>query len=131
MQPAEFVTLMESLHLTTKEVSMLSLVPEGTLKTWLLGSEDIAEGVAGLLSDINREVEARLDRALEKAKGREEITLVRFRTPVDFKKAGPDMAPIPPMLAYRCHGALIARLYVALRREGVVVMVKHWQADEG
>jgi hypothetical protein len=131
MRPAEFQTLMEGLHLTPREVSMLTLVPEATLKSWLLGNEDIPDGVAGLVRDIEREVESRLTRALEKAAGREEVTLVRFRNPVDFKRSGPDMVPIPAMLAYRCHGALVARLYAALRRTGVTVTVKFWQADAG
>ncbi len=131
MTPAEFLTLTESLHLEMKDVSMLTLVPAATLKAWLLGPDDIPEGVAGLIADIDREVEARLARALEKAAGREEVTLVRFRNPLDFKRAGPDMSPIPPVLAYRCHGALITRLHVTLRRAGVHARVKFWQASEG
>lgn len=129
MRPAEFITLMEGLHLTPKDVSMLTLVPEATLKTWMVGQDDIPDGVAGLMRDIEREVESRLTRAAAKAEGRADVTLIRFKNPVDFKKAGPDMAPIPPMLAYRCHGALISRLYAALRRTGVTVTVKFWQAD--
>lgn len=131
MKPAEFLTLMENLHLTTKDVSMLTLVPEATLKSWLLGAADIPDGVAGLMRDMEREIEARLARALAKVAGQSEVTLVRFRNPVEFKRAGPDMAPIPSMLAYRCHGALIARLYAALRRGDVAVTVKFWQPGPG
>lgn len=131
MRPAEFQTLMEGLHLTPRDVSMLTLVPEATLKSWLLGQADIPEGVAGLVRDIEREIESRLTRALETAAGREAVNLVRFRNPVDFKRAGPDMTPIPAMLAYRCHGALVARLYAALRRAGVAVTVSFWQAGAG
>ncbi|WP_262690103.1 YdiL family protein [Kordiimonas aestuarii] len=127
MHPAEFKTLTESVGLDLKDVSMMSLVPEATLKSWLLGPEAIPDGVAGLMRDIDREVERRLHRAAEKVAERETVTLVRFKNPLDFKKAGPDMAPIPVMLAYKCHGALITRLYGLLKREGKAVAVRFWQ----
>lgn len=130
MIPAQFKTLREALGLSEKDISMLSLVPEATIRAWELGSEPVPAGVAGLVGDIDRELECRLARAMQKAAERDSVTLIRFRTPVDFKKHGPDMAPIPAMLGYKCHNALIARLFTALGRAGINAKIDYWRAPE-
>lgn len=123
MHPAEFKTVREGLGLSERDMSMLTLVMESQIKAWEQGSDAVPEGVSGLLMDLDREVEARLARALERAGSKDEVVLKRFRNPATFKKDGPDMSPIPSMLAYKCHCALIARLHSTLRRQGRQVSV--------
>ncbi|SDD88126.1 hypothetical protein [Kordiimonas lacus] len=118
MTPAEFKALREGLGLSERDVSMLTMAKEAQIKAWEQGLEDVPEAEGGLLMDIEREVERRLAEALKRALARDAVTLKRFKSPLDFKKTGPDMSPIPSMLAYRCHSALIGRLYRALRRAG-------------
>ncbi|WP_417449393.1 hypothetical protein [Kordiimonas sp.] len=129
MHAAEFYTLTQNVGLEIKDVAMLTLVPEAKLKLWLAGDDPVPDGVAGLVCDIDREIAARLARAVSKAADREDVILIRFRNPLHFKKAGPDMAPIPPMLAYKCHCALINRLYTAFVQAGKTVSVRYWQPD--
>ncbi|NVJ97793.1 MAG: hypothetical protein HWE25_06550 [Alphaproteobacteria bacterium] len=121
MTPAEFRVLREGLGLAERDVSMLTLATETQIKMWERGSEPVPEREGGLVADLDREVERRLAEALVRAVSREEITLKLFKNAMDFKKAGPDMSPIPPMLAYRCHCALVGRLARALRRDGKTV----------
>lgn len=123
MNPAEFRTMREGLGLSEKDISMLTLVKESQIKAWEQGVDDMPEGVSGLLGDLDREVERRVALALEKAGDKPELVLKRFGNPAVFRKAGPDMSPIPSMLAYRCHCALVSRLYAALRRQGRDVKV--------
>ncbi len=123
MNPVEFKTLRHSLGLSEQDISMLTLVKESQIKAWELGSDPVPEGVSGLLADIDREVERRFKAAFSQAMERETVTLRRFTNPARFKKEGPDMSPIPAMLAHKCHNALVSRLYTALRRQGVAVHV--------
>lgn len=123
MTPAEFRTVREGLGLSERDISMLTLVKEAQIKAWEQGLADVPEGVSGLLNDLDREVERRVALALEKAEDRPALVLKRFANPAVFKKNGPDMSPIPGMLAYRCHCALISRLYTALVRRGKDVKV--------
>jgi hypothetical protein len=123
MTPAEFITLRHSLGLSEQDISMLTLVKEGQIKVWEQGLDPVPEGVAGLLSDLDREVEKRFAPAFAQAQQKQTVTLRRFNNPARFRREGPDMAPIPPMLAHKCHNALISRLFVALRRAGVDVTV--------
>ncbi len=123
MTPAEFRCLREGLGLSERDVSMLTMAKEAQIKAWEQGLEDVPAAEGGLLMDLEREVERRLRGALERARDREVVTLKLFKNALDFKKGGPDMSPIPSMLAFRCHSALIGRLYEVLRREGRDVMV--------
>lgn len=123
MEPAEFKTMRHSLGLSEQDISMLTLVKEAQIKSWEMGTEPVPDGVSGLLADLDREVERRFAAAFAQAAEQDAVALKRFNNPVRFKKDGPDMAPIPPMLAHKCHNALISRLYTALRRRGVAVTV--------
>lgn len=125
MRPAEFRTIRESLLLSEKDVSMLTLVKESQIKAWEIGTEDVPEGTSGLLRDIDREIETRLDKACAVAKDKEAVTLRRFANPAIFKRSGPDMSPIPPFLAYKCHCALVMRLRAALQNQGKQVTVRY------
>ncbi|TNE60887.1 MAG: DUF1870 family protein [Alphaproteobacteria bacterium] len=125
MLPAQFRTLREGLGLSEKDIAMLTLVPEATLKMWEQGVEPIPEGVAGLVADIEREIAARTERGLKAAAARDSVTLIRFKNAFDFRKHGPDMVPIPAMLAFKCHCALVARLYQRLVAEGRQVAVRY------
>jgi len=126
MHPADFRTLRESLFLSEKDISMLTLVKESQIKAWEQGSENVPAGTAGLVRDINAEIEKRTQKALELVDAKNEATLIRFKNPAVFKRAGPDMSPIPPFLAYRCHCALIVRLRAALIAAGKSVAVRYF-----
>ncbi|MFC4349094.1 hypothetical protein ACFO5Q_14665 [Kordiimonas lipolytica] len=123
MTPAEFRCLREGLGLSERDISMLTLATEAQVKAWEQGREAVPEREGGLLADLEREVERRLAGALEHAQAKDVVTLKLFRNALDFKKSGPDMSPIPPMLAYRCHSALVGRLCRALKRDGRNVTV--------
>ena len=123
MTPAEFRSLREGLGLSERDVSMLTMAKEAQIRAWEQGLEEVPTAEGGLLMDLEREVERRLNGALERARDRDAVTLKLFKNALDFKKGGPDMSPIPAMLAFRCHSALIGRLYEVLRREGRNVTV--------
>lgn len=129
MHPAEFRTLREQLFLNEKDVSMLTLVKEAQLKAWELGEEDIPAGTAGLLRDVQAELDKRIKRAIAAAEDKETVTLIRFKNPVIFKREGPNMAPIPPFLAFKCHCSLIAQLRVAFLAQRQTVRIRYFASN--
>jgi hypothetical protein len=131
LDPAEFRTLREGLHLSEKDISMLTLVKESQIKAWEAGADPVPEGTSGLIMDIDREIERRIEKARQLVADKADITLIRFPNPIAFKRAGPDMAPIPAFLAYKCHCALIVRLRIALMALGKAVKVRYHHPKAG
>jgi len=129
VHPAEFRTLREHLFLSEKDVSMLTLVKEAQIKKWEAGGAPVPEGTAGLLSDIDRELQRREVEAISRAKNRETLTLIRITNPAEFKRAGPVMDPIPAFLAYKCHCALIALLFIAFKVQGKTVSIRYYSSE--
>lgn len=127
MHPAEFRSLRESLLLSEKDVSMLTLVKEAQIRAWEMGAERVPAGTAGLIRDIDTEIERRISKAQELVTEKTEATLVRFPNAAVFKRSGPDMSPIPPFLAFKCHCALIIRLRAALIAEGKSVAIRYFE----
>lgn len=104
---------------------MLTMAKEGRVKAWEKGIAPVPEAEAGLLLDLEREIEKSMKDALVAAKGKKEIQLVRFKDRLQFEEKGPSMHPIPQFLAYKCHCALIVRLRTALRAMGKSVSVRY------
>jgi hypothetical protein len=126
MHPAEFRTLRERLFFSEKDVSMLTLVKESQIKSWEMKEEPVPEGTAGLLCDIAAEIDRRITAAVDRAAGRENISLIRFKNPAEFKRHGPDMSPIPVFLAFRCHCVLIAELQKTLQAKGIETSIRYF-----
>lgn len=125
MNSAEFRTLRQSLLLSEKDVSMLTMAKEGRIKAWEAGITDIPKAEAGLLKDIDRRIDKSMADAMKAAKGRKQVTLVRFLDARQFEEAGPDMHPIPKFLAFKCHSALIMRLRMVFLASGKKVIVRY------
>ncbi|MBL4790277.1 MAG: hypothetical protein JKY60_14995 [Kordiimonadaceae bacterium] len=116
--------------LTESDISKLTLVRESQIKAWETGVEDVPEGTAGLLADINREIEKRVAKAMKAAAQKETVTLIRFPNFAVFRRAGPDMKPIPSFLAFKCHCALIMRLRMAIARTGREITVCYYSETQ-
>lgn len=127
MDPAEFRSLRQSLLLDAKDLSMLTLAKEGRVKAWEAGIAPVPEAESGLLQDINRKIEKSMADAMAASKGRKEVTLVRFKDSRQFDAHGPNMHPIPKFLSFKCHCALITRLYIVFRAAGKTVTVRYYE----
>ncbi len=126
MTPAEFRTIRQSLLLSIKEVSMLTLAKEGRVKAWEAGIVPVPEAEAGLLRDIDRKINQSMADAIAAIGDKSEVTLRRFKDARQFEAHGPSMHPIPKFLSFRCHCALIMRLQTVFKATGKIVLVQYF-----
>lgn len=125
MDPAEFRTLRQSLLLSEKEISMLTLAKEGRVKAWEAGIAPIPTAEAGLLQDIDRKISQSMSDVLGAVGNKKEVMLVRFKDSRQFEAKGPSLHPIPQFLSFRCHCALIMRLAIVFRAAGKTVTIQY------
>lgn len=127
MNPAEFRTLRQSLLLSEKEISMLTLAKEGRVKAWEAGIAPVPEAEAGLLADIDRKITQSVSDAMAAVGDKADVKLVRFKDARQFEARGPNMHPIPKFLSFRCHCALIMRLHILFRAAGKNVTLQYFE----
>ncbi|MEX0298485.1 MAG: hypothetical protein AB3N28_05405 [Kordiimonas sp.] len=106
---------------------MLTLAKEGRVKAWEAGIAPVPEAESGLLRDIDRKISQSMADAMAAVADKKDVKLKRFKDSRQFEAHGPNMHPIPKFLAFRCHCALITRLYTVLSASGKSVTIQYFE----
>ena len=106
---------------------MLTLAKEGRVKAWEAGIAPVPKAEAGLLMDIDRKINQSVADVMSAVGNKANVKLVRFKDARQFDAQGPNMHPIPKFLSFRCHCALIMRLYTLFRAAGKNVTIQYFE----